>query len=195
VVTFRFDTNSPYAYLAATRVDAVLGRGVAWEPIAFAFLLRAQGRRPWSLDEPTRSVGVAECEHRAEAYGLPAMAWPPGWPVGSYTLEPLRALTAAVAHGRVRQLAAALFARNFVTGEGLAADGAVRSCWVEAGLDPTAYDTAVAAAKPVLASATDRAVAEGVPGVPTITIAGRHFWGDDRLEDAARYAAAVVASG
>ena len=183
---FRFDTNSPYAYLAAQRVDEVLGPDVAWEPIAFAFLLRAQQRRPWSLDEPTRSQGKAECEARAARYGLPALVWPPGWPAESYTLEPLRALTAAQAHDRVRELAGALFARNFVTGEGLKAPGVVRACWEAAGLDPATYEDEVAAAKAPLVEATDRAIAEGVYGVPTVTVDGDHFWGDDRLEEAAR---------
>jgi 2-hydroxychromene-2-carboxylate isomerase len=182
---FRYDTNSPYAYLAAQRVDQVLGRGVVWQPIAFGFLLRAQGRRPWSFDEPTRSAGIAEIGRRAAERGLPPPAWPPGWPVESYTLEPLRALVAADAHDRQRELARALFARNFVTGEGLRSGGAVRACWAEAGLDPEAYDAALTAAKAPLQAATEAAIAAGVPGVPTVTIGGRHFWGDDALEDAA----------
>lgn len=183
---FRFDTNSPYAYLAAVRVDAVLGPDVEWCPIAFAFLLRAQSRRPWSLDEPSRTAGVAECEARASARGLPPLRWPSGWPVESYSLEPLRAITAAVAHQRERQVALAAFRRNFVTGEGLRSPGAVRACWLEAGLDSALYDSEVEAAKAPLVEATDRAIAEGVPGVPTVTAGGAHFWGDDRLEDAAR---------
>jgi 2-hydroxychromene-2-carboxylate isomerase len=183
---FRFDTNSPYAYLAAMRVDAVLGPGVQWCPIAFAFLLRAHKRRPWSFDEPTRSAGVSECEERAVGYGLPALRWPPGWPVDSYTLEPLRAITAAMAHRRERRVALAAFHRNFVTGEGLLSLGAVAACWAEAGLDPATYDAEVEAAKALLVQATDRAIGEGVPGVPTVTIAGEHFWGDDRLAEAAR---------
>jgi 2-hydroxychromene-2-carboxylate isomerase len=181
---FRFDTNSPYAYLAAMRVDDVLGPGIAWEPIAFAFLLRAQNRRPWSFDEPTQSEGKAIVAERAAERGLPEVAWPPEWPIGSYTLEPLRALTAAKGHGKHRDLARALFRRNFVTGEGLKDTSVVRSCWSEAGLEPATYDTELEAAKAPLAEATERAIAEGVPGVPTVTVRGEHFWGDDRLEDA-----------
>jgi 2-hydroxychromene-2-carboxylate isomerase len=182
---FRFDTNSPYAYLAAMRVDDVLGHGVEWQPIAFGFVLAAQGRRPWSFDEPTRSQGVAECERRAAERGLPPMAWPPDWPIGSYTLEPLRALTAAKAHGRERELARELYRRNFVTGEGLKDTAVVRSCWSDAGLDPARYDDELEAAKQPLREVTEAAIAEGVHGVPTITVGGEHFWGDDRLADAA----------
>jgi hypothetical protein len=44
-----YDFNSPYAYLAAHRVEQVLGVHPRWQPIAFALLLRATGRVPWSL--------------------------------------------------------------------------------------------------------------------------------------------------
>jgi 2-hydroxychromene-2-carboxylate isomerase len=188
---FRFDTNSPYAYLAAVRLDSMLGRDVQWCPIAFAFLLRGQNRTPWSLTEPARTEGVAECEARAAARGLAPLRWPAGWPVDSYALDPLRAITAAVAYQRERALALALFRRNFVTGEGLRSADVVRSCWAEAGLDPTAYEAELESAKPGLIEATNRAIAEGVPGVPTVTVAGVHFWGDDRLADAARAATAL----
>lgn len=186
---FRFDTNSPFAYLAATRVDDLLGPEVQWQPIAFAFLLRAQKRAPWSFTEPSRSEGIAEVEARAAARELPPVTWPPGWPVESYSLEPVRAITAAAALGREREMARAAFQRNFVTGEGLRSSELVRACWVQAGLDPGDYDAALEAAKPALTDATERAISDGVPGVPTVTVAGRHFWGDDRLEEAASAAA------
>jgi 2-hydroxychromene-2-carboxylate isomerase len=35
-----------------------------------------------------------------------------------------------------------------------------------------------------LTAATERAIEEGVPGVPTVTVGGKHFWADDRLEEA-----------
>lgn len=182
---FSFDTSSPYAYLAAMRVDEALGPGVEWQPIAFGFLLRAQGRRPWSFDEPTRSEGIADCESRAAARGLPPMGWPPGWPVESYGLEPLRAIEAARVHDREREVASAAFHRNFVTGEGLRSPGVVKQCWVEAGLPADDYEAAIEGAKAPLTEATERAIEEGVPGVPTVTIEGQHFWGDDRLDEAA----------
>ncbi len=106
-------------------------------------------------------------------------------------MDSLRAITAAVAHQRERELALALFHRNFVTGEGLRSSDVIRSCWAEAGLDPTAYDVELERAKPGLIEATNGAIADGVPGVSTVTVAGVHFWGDDRLADAAAAAAAL----
>jgi 2-hydroxychromene-2-carboxylate isomerase len=97
----------------------------------------------------------------------------------------VRAIQAAKAHGREREVALAAFRRNFVTGEGLTAPGAVRACWVQAGLDGDAYEADVEAAKAPLTAATEQAIADGVPGVPTVTVGGEHYWGDDRLEEAA----------
>src|SRR6476661_2507563 len=96
---FRYDFNSPYAYLAASRVDDVLGPGVVWQPIAFAFVLAAQQRTPWSFDrEGERAAGMAECERRAEEYGLPSLTWPAGWPRESYSLAPPRVALVAQEH-------------------------------------------------------------------------------------------------
>ena len=61
-----------------------------------------------------------------------------------------------------------------------------------AGLEPDELLAAVARAdvKDELRAATERAHEMGTPGVPTVVVAGRLFWGDDRLGDAARAARA-----
>jgi 2-hydroxychromene-2-carboxylate isomerase len=116
--TFCFDFNSPYAYLAAHRVDGMLSVPVHWQPIAFAFVIRALDRTPWSFTD-ARPAGMRECEERAATYGLPELRWPPGWPVESYTLAPLRAALVAEEHGRLREFSLAAFAENFVRGTGV----------------------------------------------------------------------------
>src|SRR4051812_6418857 len=110
---FRFDFNSPYAYLAATRVDDILGPGVRWEPIAFGFMLAAQQRVPWSLG-PERDAGIAECERRAAEYGLPPLRWPQSWPRESWSIMPLRAAVAAGRVGALREYSLAVFAQSWV---------------------------------------------------------------------------------
>jgi 2-hydroxychromene-2-carboxylate isomerase len=191
---FLYDFNSPYAYLAATRVDRVLPRPVRWEPIAFAFILRAHDRRPWSFDDEPRRAVVAECERRARAYGLPQLRWPPGWPVESYGLASLRAALVASDHGLLREFSMAAFGRNFVEGLGLARDEDVLAVASSVGLDRAQVAEAMGspAIKQRLTAATEAAIAGGVVGVPTVVVGGEPFWGDDRLADAAARAAAAA---
>lgn len=184
---FLYDFNSPYAYLAATRVDAVLPVEPRWQPIALAFLLRAHNRSPWSFDEHERPRGMAECQRRAETYGLPALRWPPGWPIGSYGLASLRAAIVAETQGVLREFSRAAFARNFVHGLGLTQLSDVLAVGEEVGLDRQTLETEVAAAhtKDRLTEATQAAIASGVLGVPTVLAGRESYWGDDRLETAA----------
>jgi 2-hydroxychromene-2-carboxylate isomerase len=185
---FSYDFNSPYAYLASSRVDAVLPVAPRWEPIAFAFVLRAHDRTPWSMQgDASRAAGLRECERRAVRYGLPPLRLPPGWPRESYSLLPLRAAWVAEEHELLREFSAAAFARNFAAGAGLRAIDDVLAAAREAGLDEAAVRDGVerAEVKDRLTAATEAAIARGVPGVPTVTAAGETFWGDDRLEAAA----------
>ncbi len=181
---FRYDFNSPYAYLAAERIDDVVGRDVRWQPIAFAFLLRAQQRIPWSLGDE-RADGVAECERRAAARGLPPIRWPKGWPQGSYSLDPLRVALVAEREGLLREYSDAAFRAVFVDGRGLDGEAAVALA-VAVGLDRKAtLEAMVGWAKEHLRAVTDQAIVSQVPGVPTVTVGGKHFWGDDHLVEAA----------
>jgi 2-hydroxychromene-2-carboxylate isomerase len=190
---FYFDFNSPYAYLAASRVDDVLPLPVRWEPIALAFVLRAHDRVPWSMREETRDAGIRECQRRAEAYGLPALRWPPGWPVESYSLIPLRAAWIADRHGRLRKFAHAAFARNFVHGIGLRNPEDVLEVADEAGLERELVREGVESSevKEQLRDATERAIQLGVIGVPTTAVGSELFWGDDQLEAAAAVSSAT----
>ncbi len=184
---FLYDFNSPYAYLVAARVDEVLPIKPRWQPIAFAFMLGAQNRSPWSSDERERRIGIAECERRAQAYGLPAMHWPPGWPIESYGLTSLRATIIAMNEGLHREFAHAAFARNFVTGLGLTNLDDVLAVADEVGvdLDTVTHGEAAEDIKNQLTEATNPALTVGAVGVPTVLVSGRIFWGDDRLEAAA----------
>ena len=80
---FYYDFNSPYAWLAAERVNSVLPVPPVWQPVSFGHILQASGREPWSFHEPTKSEGIAEVERRAAERGLPAPRWIDGWPIGT----------------------------------------------------------------------------------------------------------------
>jgi 2-hydroxychromene-2-carboxylate isomerase len=183
--TFYYDFNSPYAYLAASRVADLLPAAV-WRPIAFGFVLRRTGRIPWSFADDI-SPDTAEIARRAAERGLPPVRYPEGWPVESYSLAPLRVALHAEERGRLAEFTHAAFALMFAEGRALADPAALREAAEAGGLDPDEAEAAAQRAdvKDRLRDYTDEALALGVEGVPTVAVDGELFWGDDRLEAAA----------
>ena len=184
---FYYDFNSPYAWLAAERVNNVLPVPPVWQPISFGHILRTSGREPWSFHEPTKSEGMAEVERRAAERGLPAPRWIEGWPVGTYSLLPLRAAVFAQQAGRAVSFSLAAFRQFFAAGRTLAELDNVLIAAAASELHPRAVTKGIESqtVKDALREATDRAIALGVEGVPTVAVGEQLFWGDDKLEEAA----------
>ena len=187
---FFYDFNSPYAYLAAQRVDEVLRGPVEWRPIAFGVLIGRIGKVPWSLG-PERDAGMRECEARAEARKVPPLRWPDGWPQDNYSIPVLRGALAAERLGALKAFSLAAFRQNFVHGRQLRDPDVVVEAAREAGIDEAAVRAGLddPDLKAELRARTDAAIADGIDGVPTVAIGERRFWGDDQLEDAAAYQA------
>jgi 2-hydroxychromene-2-carboxylate isomerase len=191
-VTFYFDFNSPYAYLAAERIDDLIP-DAEWRPIAFAIVLSRLGR----LDE--RLVGldtepiVAEISGRAAERELPAFAPPANWPVESWSLAPLRAALVAEERGRLREFSMAAFRKSFVDSRSLSDLDNVIAAAAEAGLEADEIRDGIQRPeiKEGLKANTDEALARGVTGIPTVAIGDELFWGDDHLDEAARRYEAV----
>jgi len=186
-VTFYYDLGSPFAYLTAERLPAVLPEPVVWQPVSLGGLFKLSGRSSWAIGDPElRADGIADIEVRASRLGLPPLRWPDPWP-GHY-LAVMRAATWADGLGQGRAFAHAAFRHAFADGADLGLLENVRAAAQAAGLDPDAAERATQddAIKRRLRNATERAHARGVFGVPTIAVGDELFWGDDRLEDAAR---------
>jgi 2-hydroxychromene-2-carboxylate isomerase len=184
---FYYDLSSPYAYLSAERIEALLPQA-HWQPIAFGALLRTTGRVPWSLQPGLREEGIGIVEARAAERGLPPVRWPEGWPDRSYSLHAPRAALWATSQEERKRLSLALFRRAFVDGERLDDAEVVVACAADAGLDADSLREALATQelKDRLRRATDEAHAAGVNGIPTIAFEDELFWGDDRLDEAAQ---------
>lgn len=186
--TFYFDVGSPYAWLAAERLERVLGAAeVRWQPVLLGGLFKLTGRSSWALgDYRRRQAGMAEIEARADAYGLGAVRWPDPWP-GNY-LFAMRAVTHAFAVGAGERLAGEAFRAAFRDGIDLSIPAQVLAVARRAELEPRELEAGAGApeTKAALRAATAAAHAAGVFGVPTLAAGGELFWGDDRLEEAAR---------
>jgi|SRR5579884_3568807 len=183
---FYYDLNSPYAYLAAMRVDDVLPVRPRWRPIAFGVIVRRVGKVPWSL-RPDREANFEEIARRAAERGLPPPRYPEGWPAERYSLAPLRAALLAADQEQLRAVSRAMFETMFAEGRHLADEEALLEAVERAGMDPDAVRAGIRRdeVKERLRAETDAALERGVTGVPTVAVDGRLFWGDDRLEEAA----------
>jgi 2-hydroxychromene-2-carboxylate isomerase len=187
---FYFDFNSPYAYLAAERVEAMIPDS-EWRPIAFPMVLHQLGRLEHVLQRDFPNV-LPEVRSRAAERGLPPVEPPPGWPLETWSLGPLRAAVFAGDRGRGPEFARAAFRQVFVESRALSDPEVLADAGAEAGLDPAEVAEAVQRTeiKERLKELTNGAVERGVTGIPTVEIGDELFWGDDHLEEAAAAAAA-----
>jgi 2-hydroxychromene-2-carboxylate isomerase len=183
---FYYDLSSPYAYLAALRVDDVLPVRPEWRPIAFGVIIRAVGKVPWSMRDG-REARFDEIAARARDRGLPEFRYPEGWPAETYSLVGLRALLLTTDQDQQRAAARELYRTMFVDGRHLADVDTVRDAVARAGIDVEDFDGRVSGdeVKQRLRAETDEALEAGVTGIPTVAVDGKLFWGDDRLEEAA----------
>jgi 2-hydroxychromene-2-carboxylate isomerase len=184
--TFYYDFNSPYAYLAAERLDDFVP-DAEWRPIAFAIVLNQLGELEDRLTNLNIAPIVEEIAVRASDRGLPAFAPPDAWPVQSWSLTPLRAALVADELGRQREFGLAAFRKSFVESRSLADLDNVLAAATDAGLDPDEVAAGIRREdiKERLKANTAEALERGVTGIPTVAIGDELFWGDDHLEQAA----------
>jgi 2-hydroxychromene-2-carboxylate isomerase len=191
---FYYDLGSPYAYLSAERISGLFTEAEIeqpeWRPILLGGLFAEFGRGSWGLTEE-REAGMAECDRRASAYGLPPIRWPEPWP-GEMLLA-MRAATFAKQTGRIVSFSLAAFRQQFAGGRDLTEPDNVAIAGAACELHPRALLKAVTTkgVKDELRRATEEAGALGVRGVPAVVVGGEVFWGDDRLEEAVAAAASA----
>jgi 2-hydroxychromene-2-carboxylate isomerase len=189
---FYYDLGSPYAYLAAERVNALfadaIGEPPEWQPILLGGLFKRFGRDSWA-NGPGREDGLREVERRASRYGLPPVRWPEPFP--GNTLVAMRAAAYAKEIGRAVSFSLAAFRQAFAAGRDLSDAENVVLAAAAAELHPRAVLAAIdrETVKRALRDATERAGDLGVQGVPSTVVGGEVFWGDDRLVEAAELAA------
>ena len=181
---FYFDLGSPYAYLAAERLQRVLPEVPVWQPILLGGIWQETGGRSWATTDK-REEGIAEVERRAQDYGLMPIRWPEGWP--NNTLQAMRVATFAQSIGRTVAFSLAAFRQAFAGGRDLSDVDNVLIAAAACELHPNAILKALEtqSVKDKLRENTQAAYERGVRGVPTLEVDGELFYGDDRLEDAA----------
>jgi 2-hydroxychromene-2-carboxylate isomerase len=187
---FYYDLGSPYAYLAAERLQSVLPVMPVWQPILLGGIWQQSGGRSWGVTDD-KEAGQAEIERRAVEYGLMPVRWPDAWP--NNTLKAMRVAIFAQSIGRAVAFSLAAFRQAFAGGRDLSDVDNILIAAAACELHPNAILKALEtqSVKDRLREATAEAYDRGVRGVPTIAVADELFYGDDRLEAAASALAAA----
>jgi 2-hydroxychromene-2-carboxylate isomerase len=174
-ITWYFDFVSPFAYLQWPKVRVLAERhAVALRPILFAGVLERLGLRGPAEIPGKREFVYRFVLWRARQSGL-ALVFPP-----SHPFNPLAALRLCIAAGSTPEAVEAIF--DWIWRQGRGADDARQLQAVASKLG--IVDAVGAVADPVvkaqLRANFDAAMAEGVFGVPTLSLGEeRLFWGDD----------------
>ena len=178
-LVFHFDVISPFAYLAFERLPQVLegcSYEVAYRPVLFAALLKAHAHKGPAEIEPKRQWTFRHVHWLAHQHGV-ALDTPAQHPFSPLAL--LRLLLATAEDGLPnRRAVEAAFRHVWVGGQD--ANDPQRLAALRATLAPV-RDPQGDAVKAELRANSNAAVSDGLFGVPTVTLDGRHFWGLDAL--------------
>lgn len=190
VIRFHFDFISPYAYLAWTQIHALAarhGRSVEPVPVLFAALLDHHGTKGPAEIPAKRRYLMFDVVRKARALGV-AIGPPPAHPFNP--LLALRVASVPMEAGMRRALIDRIYAAVW-SGEARDVEdrAAVISLIDEVGLDGAALVAEALSidGKARVRTQTERAIADGVFGVPTAICDGEPFWGVDSLPELERF--------
>jgi 2-hydroxychromene-2-carboxylate isomerase len=178
-VRFYFAYNSPYAYLANTRIEqalAPLGATIEYKPV---YQPRTAAVHDDYLKSPKFRYVFEDVVRFADAYGLRLRPGP-----FTDTRRACLGFLHADARGRGKAYHDRVFAARFLEEADIGDDGTLARIAEQAGLDRGQFlaaldDPRIAAA---LEQSTRDAEADGAFGFPFFVWNGKHFWGNDRIE-------------
>jgi 2-hydroxychromene-2-carboxylate isomerase len=192
VVDFHFDFASPYGFLAAMRIDAVLPRDrVRWRPFLLGAVYRNVGQSP--LDHPLKRRYVIEIDvpRLARREGL-TIKVPAGFPEHSLPVACAFYWIEARAPERAPDFATAAYRKFWLDGRStadpeVALEAAAMLGFERAEVREGLQDEPV---KQRLVAENEHALAKGVFGSPFFMVNGEPFWGSEWLVDVAERLAA-----
>ena len=183
IVDWYFDFVSPFSYLQCERLQAHAG-GVRPHPVLFAAILDAIGQKGPAEIAAKRAFTYRFVVWQAKALGIP-LRFPHAHP-----FNPLPLLRLAIACESRFDAITRIF--RFVWREGRLPDLPIE--WAELcdglGVHDASSRIAAADVKDALREETERAIARGVFGVPTLACGSELFWGADATDMALAYARA-----
>lgn len=169
-----FDFISPFAYLQRPKILALRGRiDVVPVPIVFGAVLKHHGQLGPAEIPGKREFTYRFVQWKAARSGIP-LRFPPMHPFNS-----LAALRLCIAAGGGWDAIGAIFDHLWRDGRAGTTAEELADVGLRFGIDDIGAAIAADATKSTLRANTERALARGVFGVPTLDAGGELFWGDD----------------
>jgi 2-hydroxychromene-2-carboxylate isomerase len=185
---FFYDVASPYSYLSYARIEDVakpLGVSVIYRPFLLGGVFRATSNQMPAVVPARAAYLLKDLSRWSKKYAIP-FKFSTSFPHNS--LLAMRTLTAAAPESRdaiARRVfhAAWVFDRNIADPETLATVLGEDAYLLEKASDQSVKDE--------LRQTTEAAVEAGAFGAPFFLVGSADYWGNDRLEMAAAFAASL----
>ncbi len=191
-VQFWFEFASTYSYPAAMRVEAACaeaGVPLLWRPFLLGPVFTQQGMTdsPFNIYPAKGAYMWRDLERICAAQGLP-LRRPSAFPRGSLLAARICAAfdDAAWIGGFIR----AVYGANFAEDRDIGQPEVIANLLAGLGQDAEAVTAAAQdpGTKAKLRAQTERAVALGIFGAPSMVVGDELFWGNDRLDTSIAWA-------
>jgi 2-hydroxychromene-2-carboxylate isomerase len=187
-IEFWFDFGSNYSYLSVMRVVSQ-GIDVVWRPFLLGPIFQSFGwsNSPFVLQKEKGEYTWRDMARQGRKYGIP---WQMPTEFPRLGVLPLRIMLVAEGQPWAGEFARRVMLRNFYLDQEIQSNAAMNSILVDLGLPATAILTTATsdAVKARLREQTQTAKVLKIFGAPTFFARGEMFWGNDRLDDALRFA-------
>jgi 2-hydroxychromene-2-carboxylate isomerase len=190
---FWYEFASTYSYLAAMRIEGLAkeaGVAVAWRPFLLGPIFKAQGwnTSPFLLQKTKGQYMWRDLTRLCEDASLPKFTAPNNFPAHSVAA----ARTALALDDSARPaFSRAVYTAEFAEGKEISDPAVLQDILKKSGHDAAAVlaKTGEQAIKDQLRANTEEAQRLGIFGAPSFVLGnGEMFWGNDRLEQALRWA-------
>jgi len=199
-IEFWFEFASTYSHLAAQRIEAAARRAgvpVVWRPFLLGPIFKQQGWNdsPFNIYLAKGAYMWKDMERQCAKHGVPFRK-PSQFPRPSLLATRI-ALTLESSPALVGEFVRRVYLANFRDDADTTSNDVVRSVLQSMALPDgeavleraTSNET-----KERLRQRSEEAMARGIFGAPTFLIDSELYWGNDRLEDALAYCAALRSS-
>lgn len=192
-VEFFFDFSSPYAYLAAQRIEDMVrahGREVAWRPLLLGIIFKAVNGAPLTEYGLKGPYSVRDFARSARYAGI-AFRMPSPFPIATHNAARAVLAVTKMAPARSGDFVRAVFSAYFLDNRAINEPAELAAIAGSLGLDTAALERAIAdpVIKDALRANCDEALRRGVFGAPFMFVDDEPFWGNDRLPQLERWLA------